>query len=33
MTKMLILGIDDPPVAFYLGGFSGKSTHSEFGKG
>jgi hypothetical protein len=33
MAKMLIFGVDHPPVAFYIGGFSGKGTHSEFGKG
>ncbi len=33
MAKVLVLGIDHPPLAFYLGGFCGKSTHSELGKG
>ena len=27
MAEVLVFGIDHPPVAFYLGGFSGKSTH------
>lgn len=33
MAKVLVLGVDYPPLAFYLGGFCGKSTHSELGKG
>ena len=27
MAEMLVFGVDHPPLAFYLGGFSGKSTH------
>jgi hypothetical protein len=27
MAEVLVFGVDHPPVAFYLGGFSGKSTH------
>jgi len=33
MTEVLVLGIDYPPLAFYFGGFSGKSLHSDLGKG
>ena len=33
MAEVLVLGIDHPPLAFDLGSFSGKSLHSDFGKG
>ena len=33
MAEVLVLGIDHPPLAFNLGGFSGKSLHTDFGKG
>jgi len=33
MAEVLVLGVDHPPLAFHLGGFSGKSLHSDFGKG
>lgn len=33
MTEVLVLGIDYPPLAFHFGGFSGKSLHSNLGKG
>lgn len=33
MAEILVLGIDHPPLAFNLGGFSGKSLHTDFGKG
>ncbi len=33
MAQILVLGIDHPPLAFDLGGFGGKSLHTDFGKG
>ena len=33
VAEVLVLGVDHPPLAFDLGGFSGKSLHSDFGKG
>ena len=33
MAEVLVLGIDHPPLAFNLGGFSRKSLHTDFGKG
>jgi hypothetical protein len=33
MAEVLVFGIDHPPLAFDLGSFSGKSLHSDFGKG
>ena len=33
MAEVLVFGIDHPPLAFDLGSFSGKSLHTEFGKG
>jgi len=33
MAEVLVFGIDHPPLAIDLGSFSGKSLHTEFGKG